>query len=85
MLNKRTNIMFDENVWRQLVSLAKEKEASVGELIRTAVVTLYIDDDKNIARKRLEAHESIKKIRSGIKHKFTNRELKKLINYGRKY
>ncbi|MBI2315044.1 hypothetical protein HYU93_03240 [Candidatus Daviesbacteria bacterium] len=42
MLIKRTQILFDKQLWNTLVDLAKEKKTSVGELVRTAVRKEYL-------------------------------------------
>ena len=51
MLTKRTNILFDEQSWKKLTSLARGRGISVGELVRTAVQKEYSDD---IRRAQLE-------------------------------
>ena len=85
MLTKRTNILFEQTTWNKLLGLAKMRQTSVGQLIRTAVLAMYLDEDKYKLEQRREAIESIKKTRTQIKHKFTASEIKELINYGRKY
>lgn len=44
MLTKRTQILFDKQLWKTLVGLAKEKKTSVGELVRTAVRKEYLNE-----------------------------------------
>ena len=57
MLTKRTQILFDQQLWSSLVQLAKEKNTSVGELVRKAVKKQYI---KNESQAKIEkAVESI--------------------------
>lgn len=46
MLSKRTNILFDQELWSQLVQLAKTKRTSVGELVRSAVKDKYAAEDR---------------------------------------
>ena len=46
LLNKRTNILFDQQLWNQLMQIAKVKGTSVGELVRTAVRKQYPEDDR---------------------------------------
>ena len=46
LLNKRTNILFDQQLWNQLMQIAKEKRTSVGELVRIAVRKEYAEDEK---------------------------------------
>lgn len=41
MLNKRTQILFDKELWRNLVNIAKKENTSVGELVRLAVKKEY--------------------------------------------
>lgn len=79
MLTKRTNILLDNQVWKQLVALAGNRNTSVGFLVRQAVVKTYFanDDQEKIA----SAVERIRKIRPHIK----GINYKELISYGRKY
>lgn len=46
MLTKRTNILFDQELWNQLVQLSKANNKSVGELVRTAVKDTYAAKDR---------------------------------------
>ncbi len=46
MLTKRTQILFDQQIWTNLMQLAKEKNTSVGELVRNAVRKQYSEDGK---------------------------------------
>lgn len=46
LLNKRTNILFDQQLWNQLSEIAKVKRTSVGELVRIAVRKEYSEDEK---------------------------------------
>ncbi|MBI2086208.1 hypothetical protein HYT74_02615 [Candidatus Daviesbacteria bacterium] len=48
MLNKRTQILFDKQLWNTLVDLAREKNTSVGGLVRSAVRKQYIEDIDNL-------------------------------------
>ena len=41
MYSKRANIMFDQNGWNYLTSLAKKKKTTVGVLVRDAVQQAY--------------------------------------------
>ena len=36
MLNRRADILFDKDLWKKIVSFAKSKNISAGELIRRA-------------------------------------------------
>ena len=85
MLTKRTNILFDEKTREILVSLAEKKKTSVGVLVRDAVKEKYLDEEEKIWKQRAKAFEDIEKIRTSIKHRFTLKEIKEMIAYGRKY
>lgn len=80
MLTKRTNILFDEQLWKALTAEAKKRKTSVARLVRKAVEKEYFEDTKWEERRR--AFEEIKKIRKISK---TRIDYKALINYGRKY
>ena len=41
MLTKRTNILFEEEVFQHLVALANKNSTSVGDLVRKAVIKTY--------------------------------------------
>lgn len=80
MLNKRANILFDKDTWRKLTKVARDKNTSVGELVRDAVKEKYIQDDE---QKRIaKAIDSIRARRKIFKGKI---DYKALINYGRKF
>ena len=79
MLTKRTQILFDENLWFCLVSLSKLQDTSVGELVRRAVKSAYCDNSKE-----LQNGKAIDHILSTRK-KVNKIDYKELINYGRKY
>lgn len=83
MLRRRTNIIFDEETWKTLSDLAKREKTSMGELTRQAVRKVYIED--NIVKDRAKAAQAIKTIRGEMKGTFTAKEIKKMIDYGRKY
>lgn len=80
MLTKRTNILFDENLWKTLTAEAVKRRTSVGKLVREAVKKMYARDEE--LERRREAIEHIKKIRKKFKGKI---DYKELINYGRRY
>ena len=48
MLTKRTQILFDEYLWNLLVKIARSRNTSIGELVRSAVKKQYIDDRNNL-------------------------------------
>jgi len=79
MLNKRTNILFDENLWKILTTVASRRKTSVGRLIREAVAKIYTSDEELEERKK--AFEEILRIRKVSKRRI---DYKALINYGRK-
>ena len=80
MLIKRTNILFNQELWDQLTRLAKNRNSSIGQLVRTAVEEYYAlhDDASEQIRK---ACQTIETNRKQIKGKL---DYKSLINYGRK-
>jgi hypothetical protein len=80
MLTKRTNILFDNDLWDLLTSVARREKSSVGEVVRRAVSKVYKDDD--IIEQKKRAFETIKKFR--VKQKGIL-DYKALINEGRKY
>lgn len=79
MLTKRTNILFDENLWRSLSLEAKKRKTSVGRLVRDAVAKMYLHDEALEERKK--AIEHIFKIRKRVK----GINYKEYINYGRRF
>lgn len=85
MLNKRTNILFDQETWDFLVGLAKERKSSVGELVRNAVEEVYENDEDRLKKQREQAHEVVLKLRKGMSHTFATSEILDLIHDGRKY
>lgn len=52
MLTKRTQILFDQQLWSSLVQLAKEKNTSVGELVRNALREKYGEEKRLVKRKK---------------------------------
>ncbi|MBM3209520.1 hypothetical protein FJZ40_04495 [Candidatus Shapirobacteria bacterium] len=79
MLTKRTNILFEEDLWLTLAALAQSQEVSVGELVREAVRKTYFGEGKQ--KKITQAVESIlvtRKKQAGINYG-------ELINHGRKH
>ena len=79
MLNKRANIMFDENVWNTLALYAKKKKTTVGVLVRDAVEKTYSVSDKQ--KRMIRAHRNIVKLRTVGK----SLDYKALIEEGRKW
>jgi len=80
MLTKRTNILFDNELWSLLVNVAQREKSSVGEVVRKAVRKVYSEDE--IIERRKKALETIKRIR--VRQKGVV-DYKALINEGRKY
>lgn len=79
MLNKRTNILFEHELWEQMTNLAKRQNISVGELVRQAVSAHHqLNKDTNIIKKLCSTIETERK---KSKNKI---DYKALINYGRK-
>ena len=72
MLTKRTQILFDQQLWNDLIRLAKEKNASIGELVRNAVRKEYSEDGK---QERIErAVKNILKFKKKYGERFTKGE-----------
>ena len=80
MLTKRTNILFDNDLWDLLTSVAKREKSSMGEVVRRAVSKVYQDDD--FIEQKKKAFETIKKFRVRQEGSV---DYKALINEGRKY
>ena len=78
MLQKRTNILFDQQLWTLLTQRSRSDGISVGELVRRAVIKTYKDQSEKLQQK--EAVAAIRAHR--VYHK--NIDYKSLINYGRK-
>ena len=68
MLTKRTNILFEEEIFQHLVVLASKNGTSIGDLVRKAVIKTY--PKKNID-KRVEAYNKILALRKNIKKNST--------------
>lgn len=79
MLTKRTNILFDENLWKTLTAEANRRKTSVGKLVREAVTKMYVQDEELTKRKK--AYEEILRIRKRVK----GINYKEYINYGRRF
>ena len=80
MLTKRTNILFNDDLWDLLTSVARKEKSSVGEVVRRAIIKVYAGD--NFVERKNKAFETIKKFR--VKQKGVV-DYKILINDGRKY
>lgn len=83
MLTRRTNVLFDEADYATLLFMSREKNKTIGELVRHAVKKTY-------KVKKIDNREKIllKKIKEGWKF-LKNPEIpvdyKALVEYGRKY
>ncbi len=76
-LDKRTTLLFNSDLWKQLENLAKAQHTSVGFLVREAVVSQYFLTDKE---RRLAAVEAMRTMKGpGADWKTMERE----INEGR--
>lgn len=79
MLTKRTNLLFDEKLWKTLVTVSREQNASVGELVRQAVRSVYVEQKSDERRKKASmAILSLRKRQTSV-------DYKALIAYGRKH
>lgn len=83
MLTKRAQILFSQELWKRIDKLAAAKKISSGQLIREAVEKELSQEETILQRQ--EAIKQIKKIRSLAKGKFDSKDIKELINDGRKY
>ncbi len=63
MLVKRTNILFDKDLWEKLSALAKKQKTSIGELTRKAVQKAYFAAEDTVQKEREEAVEGILRFR----------------------
>lgn len=52
MLTKRTNILFEEELWRMLKEKSRIEKASVGTLVRKAVREKYGEENRLVKRKK---------------------------------
>lgn len=79
MLDKRTNILFDEDIWFKLLTLAEMRKSSVGKLVRAAVKELYFSgNDRSVLANTVDEIRRVRKTIVGV-------DYKELINEGRKY
>ena len=80
MLTKRTNILFDNDLWNLLTSVARREKSSVGEVVRRAVSK--VNKDTDLEGRKKDAFVTIRTLR--VKQKEIV-DYKSLINEGRKY
>ena len=57
MLTKRTQILFDEDLWKMLIDVARRERTSVSEVVRTTLKEKYTEEER--LQKRKEAAEAI--------------------------
>lgn len=81
MLTRRTNVLFDEADYATLLMFSRERNKTIGELVRQAVKKTYK------VKKTLTANEkAYRMIEKATKElDFSGIDYKALINYGRKY
>lgn len=80
MLIKRTNILFDEETWKMLTSLAAQKQVSASELIRKAIKGTYFSEGEKMNNEKVFGQ--IVSLRKRTKGKI---DYRKLIEDGRKH
>lgn len=81
MLNKRTNILFDENLWNKLNKYAKKNNLSVGQTVREAVKE-KITSTSTMEQRKSTIQAILNHRPSSVKGKI---DYKLLIDDGRKY
>lgn len=79
MLNKRATILFSQDQWRQLSIISESQDASVGELVREAVVKVYLTNTQ------LEQRQQAVSRILAYRQRHSGIDYKQLINEGRKY
>jgi hypothetical protein len=52
MLTKRTQILFDQQLWNNLTYIAQEKNISVGQLVRSTLKEKYGNEKKLLKRRQ---------------------------------
>lgn len=72
MLDKRAHILFDQQLWNQLVQAAEEKQISVGQLVRIAMEEKY--QKENFLSQRAKAINKILALKKQYKAKSVNKE-----------
>ncbi len=72
MLIKRAHILFDQQLWNQLLQKAEEKETSVAQLVRTAVEEKY--QKENFLSERAKAINKILALKKQYKTKSVKKE-----------
>lgn len=72
MLNKRTQILFDQTLWQTLTNLSVTKKMSIGQLVRNAVEEKYAKDQDIFSR--AEAINKTLMFKKQYKAKSVNKE-----------
>lgn len=67
LLDKRTNVLLEQDVYKYLVVLAEKESVSVGELIRKAIKDVYLTEKDRINLEKQEAVSIILELQKGIK------------------
>ncbi|MBI4272438.1 hypothetical protein HY621_01135 [Candidatus Uhrbacteria bacterium] len=78
MLSKRTNILFSNEMWEELNTLAKERKSSIGEIVRSAIEDVYLSE-----RKRVLFQNAVRAIIHARPKSEKEIDYKELINEGR--
>lgn len=79
MLTKRAQILFDENLWKQLVKAAEENNVSVAKYVRKTLEEA-LAEQKMLKQRRKAIEWTLKHRPKPFKGKIDYEEL---INYGR--
>ena len=79
MLTKRTNILFEKDMWKKLLAISAAQKRSVGDLVRLAVRQVYYAD-----RDLVKLSKAVSEVRR-IRKYMGKVDYKELINFGRKY
>lgn len=87
MLDKRTNLLLEKNVFQKLALLAEKRNVSVAELIRQAIREKYKRQFKQLAEKMAHRKTLVNKIFALRQKAKLNQKINysELINSGRKY
>lgn len=72
MFNKRAHILFNQQLWNQLVQNAEEKQTSVAQLVRVAVEEKY--KEENFLSERAKAVNRILELKKQYKTKSSKKE-----------
>jgi hypothetical protein len=85
MLNKRVQILFNEDDYVGLAEIARGEDTSVGELVRKAVKKEYFPDRERELALRKKTYDGVMELRKIIGVSKSKIDYKELINYGRKW